>query len=84
MSDNYYASGKTELSKATSLLHVNVSKFIISQSNGRVKFNNEEVPSMEGYIPFSEDVDVEGRIEQFCGTQHIDTYCTKVNRKMNT
>ena len=45
-SGNYYASGKTELSKAPSLLHVNVSKFV-SQSSGRVKFNYQEVPTLE-------------------------------------
>ena len=71
-SNNYYASGKTELSKAPSLLHVNVSKFV-SQSSGRVKFNYQEVPTLEEYIPFSENVD----IERFCGTQGIDNYCNE-------
>ena len=42
---------------------------------GRVKFNYQEVPTLEEYIPFSENVDIEGRIEQFCGTQDIDNYC---------
>ena len=36
--DNYFASGKTELLKATSLLHLNVSKFILSQNSGRINF----------------------------------------------
>ena len=75
-SGNYYASGKTELSKAPSLLHINVSKFV-SQSSGRVKFNYQEVPTLEGYIPFSENIDIEGRIKQFCGTQDIDNYCNE-------
>ena len=75
-SDDYYASGKTELSKAPSLLHINVSNFI-SQGSGRVKFNYQEISTLEGYIPFSENVYIEGRIEQFCGTQDIDNNCNE-------
>ena len=72
-SDSYYASGKTELSKSPSLLHLNVNKFV-SQSSGRVKFNYREVPTLEEYMPFSENVDIEGRIRLFCGIQDIGNY----------
>ncbi len=72
-SDSYCASGKTELSKSPTLLHLNVNK-VVSQSSGRVKFNYREVPTLEDYIPFSENVDIDGRIEQFCGTQDINNY----------
>ena len=66
-SDDYYASGKTELSKAPSLLHVNVSQFVV-QSSGRVKLNHHEISTLDGYVPFTENIDIEGRIKQFFGT----------------
>lgn len=72
-SDSYYASGKTELSKSPSLLHLNVNKFV-SQSSGRVKFNYQEVPTLDEYIPFSENVDIKGRIKKFCGIKDINNY----------
>ena len=72
-SDSYYASGKTELSKSPSLLHLNVNKNI-SQSSGRVKFNYREVPTLEEYTLFSENVGIEGRIRLFCGIQDINSY----------
>ena len=56
-SDSYYASGKTELSNSPSLLHRNVNKFVF-QSSGRVKFNYGEVPTLQEYTPFSENVDI--------------------------
>ena len=72
-SDDYYASGKTELSKAPSLLHVNVSQYVI-QNNGRVKLNYHEISTLDGYVPFTENIDIEGRLKQFSGTQEIDRY----------
>ena len=72
-SDSYYASGKTELSKSPSILHLNVNRFV-SQSSGRVKFNCREVPTSEEYMPFSVKVDIEGRIRLFCGIQDINNY----------
>ena len=72
-SDRYYASGKTELSKSSSLLHLTVNKFV-SQSSGRVKFNYREVPTLEEYTPFSENVGIEGRIRLFCDIQDINNY----------
>ena len=54
-------------------LHLNVNRFV-SQSNGRVKFNYREVPTLEEYTPFSENIDIEGRIRPFCGIQDINNY----------
>ena len=48
----------------------NICMFFLN--SGRVTFNYQKVPALEEYLPFSENVDIEGRLAQFCGTQDID------------
>ena len=60
-SDTYNASGKTALLKATAVLQMDVTNYVLCD-NQAVTLSVDSIEELHSYVPFSSDVDIESRL----------------------
>ena len=66
----YHENGRTSLMQATTVLHCNVTALIHFSDDKAVSFSHVTCKDLDGYIPFSANVNIEERLEVLgAGTQ---------------
>ena len=70
-SDTYNASGKTALLKATAVLQMDVTNYVLCD-NQAVTLSVDSIEELHSYVPFSSDVDIESRLATVASSVDCD------------